>query len=97
LCGGDGQVACLSRAAAFELDEERKTATLRIHYDLPYLSDFGGNVEQLANSNLEFDAAASSATDTTMGELTYSSQPQLVWQLEVLGQWAYRGFRIPSL
>jgi hypothetical protein len=97
MCGTDGQVACLSRATVFELDEERKTATLSISYDLPYLSDFGGNVEQLANSNLEFDAAASSATDATIGELTYSSEPQLVWQFQVLGQFAYRGFRMPSL
>ena len=62
MCGTNGQVGCLSRATVFELDEGRKTATLRVHYDLPYLSDFGGNVERLANSNLEFDAAASSAT-----------------------------------
>jgi hypothetical protein len=72
MCGTEGQVACLSRATVFVLDERRKTATLSFHYDLPYLSGFGGNVEQLADSNLEFDAAASSATDATIGELSYS-------------------------
>ena len=97
MCGTDGQVTCLSRATVYELDEKTKTATLPFHYDLPYLSDFGGNVERLANSNLEFDAAASSASDATIEEVTESTEPQVVWQLQVLGQWAYRGFRMPSL
>ena len=97
LCGTSGQIACLSRATVYQLDEKAMTATLSFHYDLPYFSGFGGNVEQLANSDLEFDAAESSASDGTMEELTYGTDPQLVWQLQVVGQWAYRGFRMPSL
>jgi len=97
LCGTTGHIACLSRATVYELDESSKTETLSFHYDLPYLSGFGGNVEQLANSDLEFDATMSSASDDTIEEVSNSTNPQIVWQLQVVGQWAYRGFRLPSL
>jgi hypothetical protein len=98
MCPAGSAEPCLSRATVFELDERAKTAKLTLQYDLPYLSDFGGNVERLANSDLEFDAAASSATNATIAELTYgTAAPQLVWQLQVLGQFAYRGLRMPSL
>jgi arylsulfate sulfotransferase len=61
------------------------------------LSFFGGNVEQLANSDVEFDETVVDAFNAAVEELTYEAEPQLVWQLQIVGQFAYRGFRMPSL
>ena len=32
-----------------------------------------------------------------MQEVTQEQNPQLLWQMNIAGQLAYRGFRIPSL
>ena len=74
------------------------TATLTFHQILPVqqYSLWGGNIEQLANGNVEYDL-----TDVVPGsyiyELTDEAAPQKVWTMVLSGTNAYRAFRIPSL
>jgi hypothetical protein len=83
-----------------ELDETAMTATLAFHPTTPDYSVFGGNAEVLKNGNVEYDecsSAAFPANNSKILEVTQASPPQTVWQMQIAGQFAYRGFRLPSL
>jgi arylsulfate sulfotransferase len=99
-CGTTPTSPCYSRVPLFQIDETAKTATILWQDTLPIFSFFGGNAEHLANGDVEFDEAASAGT-TVAGavyEVTMDpTAPKTVWQLQIAGQYAYRGFRIPSL
>ncbi len=98
-------IPCESRVPILELDETAKTATIKWVDDLdPLFSIFGGSARLLANGNVEFDECAPTTTGTNKGtlqgnifEVTKTTPPQTVWQMNVTGQNIYRGFRIPSL
>jgi hypothetical protein len=62
---------------------------------------FGGNAEQLANGNEEYDlcglgGTGAIAVGSSVYEVTQGSNPQTVWNLHVTGTNLYRAFRIPS-
>jgi len=67
---------------------------------VPY-SFFGGNVDSLANGNVEFDLCADTTTAVQPGssvtEVTREANPQVVWKMSIEGDDAYRMFRLPSL
>jgi arylsulfate sulfotransferase len=91
-------LSCYSRATIFQIDENAKMANL-VWQDLPNLYSFwGGAAEALSNGDFEFDL-----TDAFVGpksrvlEVTQTDNPQTVWQMDLTGENAYRGFRIPSL
>ena len=95
---------CWSRVPILQLDESAKTATIEWVDDLsPEYSFFGGNARLLANGNVEFDECVvtttfpPSAVNAAIYEVTKTTSPQIVWQMQITGQFAYRGFRIPSL
>lgn len=98
-CGsGAAAPACYSRAVTFEIDEGAKTASV-LWQDLPgFFSPWGGSIGTLSNGDVEF---ASSQPFNTIAsqilEVTPTAVPQTVWQMNVTGEWAYRGKRIPSL
>ena len=96
-CGSPGAAACYSRAALFNVDETSKTASVAWDYQEAY-SDWGGVVQQLDDSNVYVDESAPS--DDRKGgrvqELTRSSPPTLVWNLEV-SQNLYRTIHLDSL
>ncbi len=99
-CGVTGQPACFSTVPLLNIDETAKTATFVINPTTPDYSFFGGNAETLQNGNVEYDECASvalPANDASIFEVTQTSTPQTVWQMHVTGQFAYRGFRMPSL
>jgi len=98
-CGVTGQPACYSTVPLLNLDETAKTATFAFHPTAPEYSFFGGNAEVLKNGNVEYDecATTSPASNAAIYEVTQTSSPQTVWQMQIAGQYAYRGFRIPSL
>jgi hypothetical protein len=99
-CGAAGQLPCLfSTVPILDLDEAAKTATLTFHPTTPAYSFFGGNAEVLKNGNVEYDEAGTSspANNAAIYEVTQTSPPQTVWQMQITGQYAYRGMRIPSL
>ena len=92
--------ACFSTVPLLNLDETAMTATLAFHPTTPDYSFFGGNAEVLKNGNMEYDESASTAlpaNNASIFEVTQTSPPQTVWQMQVAGQFAYRAMRIPSL
>lgn len=98
LCGSAGAIACYSRVPVLEIDEASKTAQIIWQDPLrPLFSFFGGYVEEFSNQNIEFDAASSSPSTALIEEVTQDPTPQVVLQMTVNGQYAYRAFRIPSL
>jgi arylsulfate sulfotransferase len=99
-CGVTGQPACYTTVPLLELDETAMTATLAFHPTTLDYSFFGGNAEVLKNGNVEYDECASTplpANNAKIVEVTQASPSQTVWQMQITGQFAYRGFRIPSL
>jgi arylsulfate sulfotransferase len=91
---------CLySTVPLLQLDETAKTATLAFHPTTPNYSFFGGNAEVLTNGNVEYDECGitTPANNGAIYEVTQTSPPVTVWQMQVGGQYPYRGVRIPSL
>ena len=80
------------------------TATLTFHHILPtnLYNWFGGNAEQLANGNEEYDLCGLGGQNqigigSDVDEVTQTSSPQTVWSMQVTGTNLYRASRIPSL
>jgi len=102
-CGSTGAPPCLySTIPVFQVDETAKTATLTFHQILPanLYSYFGGNAEQLANGNVEYDLCAlgnGAGVGAAVYEVTQDASAQTVWNMQVTGTNLYRAFRIPSL
>jgi arylsulfate sulfotransferase len=99
VCGSPGAAPCYSRPVLFELDETSKTAQILWQDKLPVFSVCCGSIGTLGNGNAEFDIAlgAVSPSGSRIQEVTQETVPRLVWQMDVVGQLAYRAFRIPSL
>jgi hypothetical protein len=89
---------CYTTIPVMQVDEVAKTATLIYHHILPaaLYSFFAGDVLSLANGNIEYNLAGT-PTNAHIFEETMTSTPQTVWQLHVVNEDTYRGFRIPSL
>jgi len=85
-----------STVPLLDIDETAKTATLRWNLTAPFYSFFGGNAEVLKNGNVEYCESAT-AGNGTIYEVTQQGIPQIVWQMQSTGIYAYRGQRIPSL
>src|ERR1700720_1893802 len=99
-CGAAGQPPCLySTVPILQLDESAKTATLAFNPTAQFYSFFGGNAEVLKNGNVEYDESGVPLPNVggTIFEVTQTSPPQTVWQMQITGQDVYRGIRIPSL
>ena len=100
VCGTEGNEACYSRATVFQIDEDKKIASLDWEF-LPDLYTFwGGSINQLANGNVEFDMSEPYPQDPTASlvtEVTQTANPAVVWQMTIKGSNAYRAYRIPSL
>jgi len=64
----------------------------------PY-SYWGGSINQLPNSNVEFDMSAPfpAVVGSRVLEVTQTDMPQTVWQMDIQKGHAYRAYRIPSL
>ncbi|HXJ05098.1 MAG TPA: aryl-sulfate sulfotransferase, partial [Candidatus Acidoferrum sp.] len=98
-CGVAGQPACYSTVPLLNLDENAMIATLMFHPTTPSYVFFGGNAEVLKNGNVEYDESSNlipTVTSAAILEVTQTSSPQTVWQMNITGQYAYRGFRMPS-
>ena len=101
-CDNAGATPCVyTTIPIFQIDENAKTATLTFHQILPYslYSFLGGNTEQLANGNLEYDLCGlggSGAGGSTVYEVTQESNPQTVWTMHVMNANLYRAMRMPS-
>lgn len=93
-----GILPCYSRATIFQIDQDVKVANL-IWQDLPgFYSFWGGSIGTLDNGDVEFDQTIPFGTlASRIEEVTRTDNPQTVWQLDLVGENAYRGYRIPSL
>jgi hypothetical protein len=96
--GNECSTTCYTRATIFEVDEATGTASL-LWQDLPgFYSSWGGSIGTLPNGDVEFDLTTVASTPASqVMEVTQTDSPQTVWQLNLTGANAYRGFRIPSL
>lgn len=95
------QTNCYSRAVLFRYDESSMVANI-IWQDLPGLfSLWGGSINQLENTNVEFDLNAPFPADPTFAsevqEVTQTATPQIVWKMDIAAVNAYRAYRVPSL
>ena len=100
VCGTAGAGPCYSSVPIMQLDEYSMTATeLWENNLLPSYSICCGDALLLPNGNVEFDIAADVGTPgvSHLVEVTQTPSPQTVWKMDITGQLAYRGFRIPSL
>ena len=96
-CGVAGGPACLySTSEVFQIDESEKTATITFHQKEPIFSMWGGNMQQLANGNVESDFCGL-GNQSLVNEDTQEASPKTVWSMSVTGNNFYRAFRIPSL
>jgi arylsulfate sulfotransferase len=98
-CNATGGPPCLyTTAEVFQLDEGAKTATITFHQKLPIalFSFFGGNAEELANGNVEYDLCGLN-NGSLVNEVTQEDNPKTVWSMGITGKNFYRAFRIPSL
>jgi arylsulfate sulfotransferase len=99
LCGGS--TPCESRVPILHLDETLKTADITwVDKLAPVFSFFGGSARMLKNGNIEFDESAATPlpnNNAAIFEVTKTTPPVTVWSMQIAGQYAYRGIRIPSL
>ncbi len=101
---GLGTPRCLSRAVIFQADESSMVANLAWADDLPPFGQWGGAIEQFSNGNVEFELNAPlfstvSNLASYIQEVTGTSDPQVVWQMNFFPAtaYAYRAYRVPSL
>jgi arylsulfate sulfotransferase len=100
VCGGPGLTGCYSSVPVFQLNEYTNTAQVLQELNLsPDYTLCCGSANFLANGDWEYDVALDVNTPNVsyIQELTQEQHPQLVWQMNITGQLAYRGFRISSL
>jgi arylsulfate sulfotransferase len=103
VCGSPGFIACYSSVPIFQLNEYTKTATVLWEDKLsPAYSTCCGDALVLPSGNVEYDVAFDVNTPNVsyIEEVTQAESPEspeLIWRMNVQGQVAYRGFRIPSL
>ena len=90
---------CYSRATIFQYDEATRQATLQWDYLPGFFSAWGGSIGTLSNGDVEFDNTdpINVGGNSQIIEFTQTSNPQVVWEMTIVGQSAYRGFRVPSL
>jgi hypothetical protein len=98
-CGSTASApACYSRVAVFQIDESTRIASAAWQ-DLPgFFSPWGESIGTLSNGDVEFDSSQPfNAVSSQIMEVTPTDTPQTVWQMNITGEWAYQGKRIPSL
>lgn len=103
-CGTAGNPACLySTAVVLAVDEVMMTATFVAHYVAPAAdySFFGGQVDLLANGDIEVDFCSAKGgavvQEIQPGASTVITHPPIVWQAVSPGYDQYRAIRLPSL
>lgn len=104
-CGTSGGDTCYSSVPLFQLNEYTLQAEVLSEYrpispnQLPAFSVCCGSANFLPNGDLEYDVALDQNTPgaSFIQEVTQDQSPQVVWEMNIFGQLAYRGFRMPSL
>ncbi len=100
VCDSAGGPPChYSTAPVLEIDETAMTATLLSNYTAPanLYSYFGGNVDLLANGDMEVDFCAPKSGAVVQELKQPGGAAQLVWQATTPGASQFRAVRLPSL
>lgn len=100
ICGVGGAAPCqYSTALVLQVDEAAKTATIETHYVLPgaIYSLFGGNVDPLANHDLEVNFCSVPAGSLVQELRDTNGSEEVVWQAVTTKANQYRAERLPSL
>ena len=100
ICGFGGSAPCLySTALVLQVDEAAKTATFITHYfpSGSIYSLFGGNVNPLANGDLEVDFCAYPPGALVQELREINGVQEVVWQAVTAGANQYRADHLPSL
>jgi len=101
VCGSAGVGACYSSVPIFQLNESAMTATVLWEDNLlPFYSLCCGDALLLPNGDMEVDIADDQTVNpgtSVIQEATQTATPELVWEMQIQNQLAYRGMRIPSL
>jgi hypothetical protein len=92
---------CYSLASVFEVDDSAMVANVLWTHAPGYFSLWGGSINQLENTNVEFDVNAPFPNSVApwaseVQEVTQTSTPKIVWKMDISPN-AYRAYRIPSL
>jgi arylsulfate sulfotransferase len=97
-CAVQGGSLCYTTVPVMQVDENAMTATLTEHQIPPGnpFSSFAGDVDQLANGDLEYDLAGVGA-NSFVYEMTQDATPVQVWEMAFTGTNTYRVFRLGSL
>lgn len=98
-------VPCYSRAVIFDVDEAARVATLNWQNSPGLFTSWGGSIDIVDGSNVEFDLTAPFPSSSPpyflpksrIQELTQDMNETVLWQLDLNGANAYRAYRIPSL
>ena len=99
VCGTAGAPACYSTVPVLQVNESNNTATMTFHQILPIAlyNSFGGNTEELANGNVEYDLCGIGSGSAVYEVTQQETGPQTVWQMQSKTTNLYRAFRLPSL
>jgi len=98
-CVPDGQPACYSTSAMFDVNENDMTAQREWTWMRPY-SLWGGSVQLLPNTNMFVDETSPAdlgGNTSRVSEVTQQNNPTLVWQMMFNNHTAYRTLHEPSL
>jgi arylsulfate sulfotransferase len=99
-CSTPGTVNCYSSIPIFQLNESTMTGNVTWEDNLaPAYSICCGDTQILPNGDLEYDIAYNILTPgySHIQEVSQTDPSQILWNMEIKGQLAYRGLRIPSL
>ena len=88
---------CYSRPLILNLDETARTATVAWDHALELYSFWGGNMSAFGNGKIEYTLSNPFPGLGARAVEESRDSRQLVWQLDIIGQLAYRAYRIPSL
>lgn len=99
ICGTSGAPACYSRVPIFSIDEATKSTQVLWQDILPMYSPILGSIQVLKNNDITFDIGDynGSPREAHVLEVTQETSPQVVWELDETGLWAYRAEHLPSL
>jgi hypothetical protein len=100
MCSAPGTLNCYSSVPIFQLNESTMTGNVTAEDNLaPAYSICCGDAQILPNGDLEYDIAYNILTPgySHIQEVNQSNPAQILWNMDIKGQLAYRGMRIPSL
>ena len=92
-----GATTCYSRAVMMNIDESALTAQISWQYSPGWYSLWGGSIVVLPDGDVEFDSTTVNGGFSRVLEVTNSSTPQKVWEMDTSNTNFYRAYRIPSL